>query len=81
REINEGVDEGKEDGVRRVSDIEGNIVKKIGGKSGMDEVGRIKKEGIDERGDGRREEKEGGKGKVEEGVREGKGDMNEGINN
>ncbi|WP_145439054.1 DUF1542 domain-containing protein [Staphylococcus hominis] len=58
---NSDVDEGKDRGSVGINKIEGEVVKKERGKNAIDEIGLSRKGMIDERGDGRREEKEGGK--------------------
>ncbi len=80
-EINQAVDQAKEDGVTTVSHIQPNIVKKIAAKTAIDEVARIKKEAIDQTPGATTEEKEAAKAKVDQAVTEAKGHINEAINN
>ena len=80
-EINQAVDQAKEDGVTTVSHIQPNIVKKIAAKTAIDEVARIKKEAIDQTPGATTEEKEAAKSKVDEAATEARNNINRALSN
>ena len=80
-EINQAVDQAKEDGVTTVSHIQPNIVKKIAAKTAIDEVARIKKEAIDQTPGATTEEKEAAKSKVDEVATEARNNINRALSN
>ena len=80
-EINQAVDQAKEDGVTTVSHIQPNIVKKIAAKTAIDEVARIKKEAIDQTPGATTEEKETAKSKVDEAATEARNNINRALSN
>ncbi|WP_145462097.1 SasC/FmtB family protein [Staphylococcus hominis] len=80
-EINQAVDQAKEDGVTTVSHIQPNIVKKIAAKTAIDEVARIKKEAIDQTPGATTEEKEAAKSKVDEEVTKAKHSIDQAVTN
>ena len=80
-EINQAVDQAKEDGVTTVSHIQPNIVKKIAAKTAIDEVARIKKEAIDQTPGATTEEKEAVKSKVDEAATEARNNINRALSN
>ncbi|MGS0644787.1 DUF1542 domain-containing protein [Staphylococcus hominis] len=80
-EINQAVDQAKEDGVTTVSHIQPNIVKKKAAKTAIDEVARIKKEAIDQTPGATTEEKEAAKSKVDEAATEARNNINRALSN
>ncbi|MCT1484162.1 DUF1542 domain-containing protein [Staphylococcus hominis] len=80
-EINQAVDQAKEDGVTTVSHIQPNIVKKKAAKTAIDEVARIKKEAIDQTPGATTEEKEAAKSKVDEVATEARNNINRALSN
>ena len=80
-EVNQAVDQAKEDGVTTVSHIQPNIVKKKAAKTAIDEIARIKKEAIDQTPGATTEEKEDAKSKVDEAATEARNNINRALSN
>ncbi|MCI2875959.1 DUF1542 domain-containing protein, partial [Staphylococcus hominis] len=80
-EVNQDVDQAKEDGVTTVSHIQPNIVKKKAAKTAIDEIARIKKEAIDQTPGATTEEKEDAKSKVDEAATEARNNINRALSN